>query len=135
MARYIAIIDFADGNYGAFFPDAPGCTAMGTTEEEVVKNATEALAEWAADEIADGRNLPAPRSYVDLLRSDEFPELGKGGMIATIALIEETGKVTRANISIDAGLLSSIDREANRLGLTRSAFLAAAARDKIAART
>jgi predicted RNase H-like HicB family nuclease len=132
MARYIAVIDYADGAYGAYFPDAEGCTAMGATEEEVVRNATEALAEWAADAVADGLRLPTPRSYAELLKSRQF-DLGKGGLIATIPLILETGKVTRANISIDAGLLTSIDEAAGRLGVTRSAFLAAAARDKIGA--
>lgn len=34
---------------------------------------------------------------------------------------------------VDAGLLSEIDETASRLGVTRSAFLAAAARDKIKA--
>lgn len=132
MTRYIAIIDYdeKDGLYGAYFPDAPGCTAMGKTEEEVVANATDALAEWVADARSDGQDIPRPRSYVELLKSREYG-LGKGGMIATIPLIADTGKVIRANISIDAGLLSVIDEEANRQGVTRSAYLAAAARERI----
>lgn len=132
MTRYIAIIDHAEGMFGAYFPDAPGCTAMGATEDEVIRDAADALAEWASDELADGRPLAAPRSYVELLKSGEY-NLGEGGMIATIPLILETGKVARANISIDAGLLTSIDEEASRQGITRSAFLAAAARDRLKA--
>ena len=132
MTRYIAIIDYAEGMFGAYFPDAPGCTAMGATEDEVIRDAADALAEWASDELADGRQLAPPRSYVELLKSGEH-DLGKGGMIATIPLILETGKVARANISIDAGLLTSIDEEASRQGITRSAFLAAAARDRLKA--
>lgn len=133
MSRFIAIIDYdeAENTYGAYFPDAPGCTAMGTTEEEAVDNAIEALAEWAADEVADGRKLPTPRSYAQLLRSGDYSELGKGGMIATVPLLRESGKPVRANISIDAGMLAVIDEAADRVGLTRSAFLASAARDKI----
>lgn len=133
MARYIAVIDFDEGRYGAYFPDAPGCTAMGATEEEVVASAVDALSEWAADESADGRPLPAPRSYSQLLKSGEYPELGKGGLIATVPLIVETGRATRANISLDAGILAVIDDEAQRRGITRSAFLASAAREKIRA--
>lgn len=134
MSRYIAIIDHDDatGMYGAHFPDAPGATAMGATEDEVVDNAIEALAEWVADEASDGREAPAPRTYVELLRSGEF-DLGKGGMIATVPLLRESGKPVRANVSLDAGLLETIDEAAGRLGLTRSAFLASAARDKIKA--
>ncbi len=134
MTRYIAIIDHAEGMFGAYFPDAPGCTAMGATEDEVIRDAADALAEWASDELADGRQLAAPRSYLELLKSGEYDlGNGKGGMIATIPLILETGKVARANISIDAGLLTSIDEEASRQGITRSAFLAAAARDRLKA--
>jgi predicted RNase H-like HicB family nuclease len=131
--RYIAIIDFdpKSKQYGAHFPDAPGCTAMGATEEEVVANATEALDEWAADMVADGNEIGAPRSYAALVKSKDYPELGKGGLIATIPLIRELGRVTRANISLDAGVLQAIDAEAERRGLTRSTFLVSAARDKI----
>ena len=39
----------------------------------------------------------------------------------------------RANISLDAGLLAEIDDAARQRGVTRSAFLAAAARDRIKA--
>jgi predicted RNase H-like HicB family nuclease len=133
MARYLAIIDYdaATRLYGAFFPDAPGCTAMGATEEEVVANATDALSEWAADEIAEGREIAAPRSYAQLLKSGDFPELGKGGIIATISLVVETGRVARANISMDTGILAAIDAEATKMGITRSAYLTAAARDKM----
>ena len=132
MTRYIAIIDYDQDEdvFGAYFPDAPGCTAMGKTEDEVIANATEALSEWAADERAAGNELARARSYVQLLKSKEYG-LGQNGMVAFIPLILETGKVIRANISIDAGLLTSIDEEATRQGITRSAYLAAAARERI----
>jgi predicted RNase H-like HicB family nuclease len=131
MARYIAIIDYADRQFGAYFPDAPGCTAMGRTEEEVIANATEALSEWAADAKAERRPIGKPRSYAQLLKSGDLSELGKGGLIATIPLVIETGRLTRANISMDAGVLAAIDEEAQRRGLTRSSFLTSAAKEKI----
>jgi predicted RNase H-like HicB family nuclease len=132
MTRYLAIIDAADGLLGAYFPDAPGCVAMGATEDEVIDNAADALAEWAADVLAAGETLPRPRTYQDLLRAGEYG-VGTGGTVAHIPLILETGKLARANISLDAGLLADIDEAAARRGVTRSAFLAAAARDKIRA--
>ena len=132
MARYLAIIDESGGVLGAYFPDAPGCTAMGDTEEEVIDNATEALAEWAADVIADGGTMPAARTYAELIAAGEY-DAGKGGMIVPIPLLLETGRLARANISLDAGLLADIDEAAARRGVTRSAFLAAAAKEKIKA--
>ncbi len=135
MTRYIAILDYDDGTgmYGAFFPDAPGCTAMGATEQEVIDNAIDALSEWVTDALLDGREVPEPRSYVQLLKSAEYSEMTERGMLTTIPLLRESGKLVRANISLDAGLLESIDQVADGMGLTRSGFLASAARDKIKA--
>ncbi len=132
MTRYLAIIDAADGVLGAYFPDAPGCVAMGASEDEVIDNAADALAEWAGDVLAAGQALPSPRTYQELLKAGEHG-VGTGGVVAHIPLILETGKLARANISLDAGLLADIDEAAARRGVTRSAFLAAAARDKIRA--
>ncbi|WP_421761611.1 type II toxin-antitoxin system HicB family antitoxin [Devosia sp.] len=54
-------------------------------------------------------------------------------VVALISLILETGKLARANISLDTGLVADIDEAAARRGVTRSAFLATAARDRIRA--
>jgi hypothetical protein len=43
----------------------------------------------------------------------------------------DTGRPAKANLSLDAGLLAAIDEAAAARGLTRSAFLASAARQKI----
>lgn len=132
MPHYIAVIDHADDMFGAYFPDALGCTAQGATEDEVIGNAADALAEWVRDELADGRSRPEPRTYLQILKAGQ-DDLGKGGMIARIPLILNTGKLARANISLDEGLLANIDEAAQRIGVTRSAFLAAAATEKIKA--
>jgi predicted RNase H-like HicB family nuclease len=134
MARYLALVDFADGAYGVSFPDAPGCTAMATTMDEAINDAADALAEWMADEIAEGRAPPVPRNAIDLVTNDEVSEaLSSGAVFASIPVILNSGKLARANISLDVGLLAEIDEEARKRGVTRSAFLAAAARDKIKA--
>lgn len=132
MARYLAIIDEADGLFGVSFPDAPGCTAMGATQDEAIENAADALAEWVADVIADGGTPPKPRTLAELAASGEITE-GAGQIVASIPLLLDSGRLGRANISIDTGLLAEIDEAARRRGVTRSAFLAAAARDKIRA--
>mgnify|MGYP000974187350 CR=1 FL=1 len=135
MTRYIALVDGEDGAYGVVFPDAPGCVAMAASQEEVINDAADALAEWVADELADGRALPAARPVEKLLMDEEVrTALGRGAILASIPLILETGKLARANISLDAGLLANIDEAARNRGVTRSAFLAAAAREKIKAR-
>lgn len=134
MTRYIALIDFADEAYGVSFPDAPGCTAMAASQDEAINDAADALAEWVADELAEGRQAPNP-SPVEVLLADPDVRaaLGSGAILASVPLIIDTGKLARANISLDAGLLADIDEAAHRGGVTRSAFLAAAARDRIKA--
>ena len=38
--------DAITGRYSAVFPELPGCTSAGDTEEEALVNAKEALALW-----------------------------------------------------------------------------------------
>jgi predicted RNase H-like HicB family nuclease len=47
MTRYFALLDGRRGAYGVAFPDLPGCTAMGRTIEETLRNAMEAASEWS----------------------------------------------------------------------------------------
>lgn len=132
MARYIGLLDGEAGAYGVSIPDAPGCVAMGETMDKAVQNAVAALAEWSSDVIADGGKLDAPRSIDELRRDPEVLEaLSEGAGFVVIPLVLNSGKPARVNISMDTGLLEAIDESAERFGLTRSAFLATAARDKI----
>jgi hypothetical protein len=52
-------------------------------------------------------------------------------MLISVPLLLDRGRSVKANISLDAGLLETIDEEAKRRGLTRSAFLSSAAVEKI----
>ena len=134
MTCYAALIDGACGAHGVSFPDAPGCTAMGKTMEEAIANAGRALAEWVSYAVASRLELPGVRP-VDELRSDQevVEQLAQGAAIAVVPLVMESGSLVRANLSIDSGLLAAIDEAAGRAGLTRSAFLAGAAKEKLLA--
>lgn len=133
MPRYIALIDGRAGAYGVAFPDCPGCTAMGATVDEAVSLATDALREWMADRVAAGVAAPTARSAEEVRADpDEVDALAAGAMLASVPLLLDAGRSVRANLSIDAGLLDAIDEAARARGLTRSAFLASAAREKIA---
>lgn len=130
MTYYVGIVDGAGGTWGVWVPDFPGCHGGGATPAEAVKDATLALREFAADMVAGGEPLPEPRdmdAVLELLKSDGEP---LGGTVY-LPLLLDRHRVVRANISLDAGLLETIDAEAKRRGLTRSSFLASAAIDKI----
>jgi predicted RNase H-like HicB family nuclease len=132
MARYIVLVDGKAGAYGVTVPDFPGCTSGGSTTDEALRNAVEAMRLWAEDAIADGEEVPQPRS-AETLRDD--PEivraLASGAALAIVPLVLDAGRPAKANLSIDAGLLAAIDEAAKAHHLTRSAFLASAAREKI----
>jgi predicted RNase H-like HicB family nuclease len=142
MARYLALIDGEPGGFGVVFPDCPGCTAMGATPDEALAAAAEALADWAED-VANAKpalgpasgtrgTLPEPRSVASLRADPEVrAALAEGAALAVVPLILEAGRPVKANLSLDAGLLAAIDEAAAARGLTRSAFLASAARAKI----
>ncbi|TWA98440.1 type II toxin-antitoxin system HicB family antitoxin [Bradyrhizobium stylosanthis] len=68
MPHYVAIIDEADPDDGVslWFPDLPGCMSGGDDADEALENASEALALYAQDLIADGRQLPPPRTLAEL---------------------------------------------------------------------
>jgi predicted RNase H-like HicB family nuclease len=129
MSHYIAIVHkSADSCYGVHFPDLPGCVSAGDTLDEAIAAAGEALRFYAED----ARAMPAPRA-LDAVRADADVrrDIEEGGAFVAIPLLLDAGRSVRVNITMDAGLLASIDAAAARRGLTRSAFLAQAAREKI----
>jgi predicted RNase H-like HicB family nuclease len=134
MARYGALVDGKRGAYGVVIPDLPGCTAMGKTIDEALANAAGAASAWAEVARADGFAIPKPRPIETLRKDPEIAaEIKAGAALSIVPLIIEAGRPTKANLSLDAGLLQAIDEAAGAKGLTRSAFIASAARDKIIA--
>jgi predicted RNase H-like HicB family nuclease len=132
MTRFFALLDGHPGAFGIAFPDCAGCTAMGKDENEAYANAIEALSEWIQDARAESKE-PKPSSIEQLRRDpDVNAAIAEGGIFIAVPLVVESGRPVKANISLDQGLLDAIDAEAQRVGLTRSAFLASAAREKIA---
>lgn len=131
MARYLALLDGADLVWGVRIPDFPGCHGGGRTPDEAIADATRALREFAADMVVDGEEIPAP-SHWDEIKAGLKAAGEPWGATAYVPLLLDRARPVRANISLDAGLLAEIDKAAEERGLTRSAFLASAAIDKIA---
>jgi predicted RNase H-like HicB family nuclease len=133
MRNYVGILDGSNDVWGIRFPDLPGCYGGGGSADAAMTDAISALQEYAEHLTSVGGVLPAPRSVMEIITSKEMdPTLGESAVI--IPLLLDSGRTMRANITLDAGLLQAVDAEAKLRGLTRSAFLASAARDKIAER-
>ncbi len=132
MARYVVLIDGRPGAYGIVVPDLPGCTSGAATTDEALKNAAEAIRLWVEDAIADDEKIPKPRSAEQLRKDKDVARaLAEGAALAIVPLVMDSGRPAKANLSLDSGLLHAIDEAASARGLTRSSFLASAAREKI----
>ncbi len=130
MAHYVGILDGADDVWGVRVPDLPGCHGGGASPEEAIADATSAVREWAEARLAKHLPLPVPNTVAELLGQGEIDSTA-GESAVMIPILIDSGRPVRANLSLDAGLLAAIDEEAGRRGLTRSAFIASAAREKI----
>jgi predicted RNase H-like HicB family nuclease len=131
--HYVAVIEKEpDSAFGVWFPDVEGCFSAGETVEEAVANAAAALRQHVeAIESAGGRVAPA-RPVDEVLRDEDVAaSLEAGAVMFAVPLLADAGRTVRINISLDKALVDLIDDAATARGLTRSAFLAQAAREKI----
>ncbi|SFA89643.1 Predicted nuclease of the RNAse H fold, HicB family [Rhizobium sp. NFR07] len=130
MKHFIALVHKDKGSaFGVSFPDLPSVFSAADGEEDLVANAIEALRLWGEDEA-----LPLPSSYEQVTARDDIrAELANGAFLMRIPVIEDDARVVRANVTFEKGMLEAIDAAARERGLTRSAFLASAARKEIEA--
>jgi len=127
MTYYVGVLDGGGDVWGVRIPDIPGCVGGGETPEAAIANAAEALRDVAAHRREGGFALPQPMSLTEIMASGEIAVM--------IPLLLDSGRTVRANVSFDAALLEAIDAAAKARGISRSAFLASAARGKIMAGT
>lgn len=131
MAHYIGILDGSGVAWGVRIPDLPGCHGAGSTQDEAIADAISAARDWVEHQLSRNVAIPKGRTLAEVV-ADPASDFDPSREIAVaLPVVLDQGRSVKANISLDAGLLQSIDAEARRRGLTRSAFLAGAARDKI----
>jgi predicted RNase H-like HicB family nuclease len=130
---YIAIVEKdPDSAFGVWFPDVEGCFSAGDTLAEASANAAAALRQHIEALESAGRAVPPARVVDDVLRDEDVQAaLGTGAILLAVPLLSDAGRTVRINVSLAKGLVDQIDAAASARGLTRSAFLAQAAREKI----
>ena len=131
--RYVSFIHRDDAGYGVSFPDFPGCVSVGDSVDDAVRRGCEALAFHVEGLSDNGERIPLPRSIDSIKADPELADWREGADLVLIPLLLDRGSSRRVNISLDRGLLEAIDDEARRRRMTRSAFLATAARREIEA--
>lgn len=129
MRYYHAVVHKdEDSAFGVEFPDLPGCFSAADEMEDVVPNAVEALSLWFEDseEVVPSR--------VEAVRTAATADLASGAFLVAVPWIGRNSRPARVNISLDRAMLQAIDAAAATRRLTRSAFLAEAARNEIEGR-
>ncbi len=128
MKTFIGIVHKEkESAYGIHFPDAEGCFSASDNLDDLLAEASKALAFFFED-----MDVPSVRDADALLADDAVrQELSKGAFLLAVPLIEMTGRKVPANMTFDAGLLAAIDQTCKIRGMTRSAFLADLARRAI----
>ncbi len=126
---YPAIIDRdAGGGFWVTFPDLPGCTSAGDTIEEAMANAEEALAGHIELELERAATLPEPSDLTAIGPDEDGSEVAR-----VLVRADMPGAARVLSISLPEGLVARIDRKAELMGYSRSAFLAEGARRMLAA--
>ena len=127
LAFYPAVIEAAaDGGYGVFFPDLPGCTSGGDTLQEAALYAEEALQAHIELSVEHGEAVPPPSDLAALAVDPDVREAAR-----VLVRVEMPGRAVRVNITLPEGLLAEADNYARRMGLTRSGLLAEAVRERM----
>lgn len=130
MRPYIALIHKDQGSdFGVSFPDLPGCVTAGKTLDDARELALEALVLHLEGMSEDGEAIPEPSSLEAIMSIRENRE--------AVAYLVDVPKISiravRINVTLPADVLDEIDSFAQSHGLSRSGFLALAAKKMMAA--
>jgi len=125
--RYPVIIHKdKNSDFGVTIPDIPGCFSAGSTYDDALTNAMEAIECHLEGLLLDNEALPVATSIDNWINDASF----KGGVWAFVEvdLSQISGKAKRVNISMPERILNLIDLFAKNHAIkNRSSFLTDAA--------
>jgi len=125
---YVAVVERDTDGFSVFFPDVPGCTSGGTTQQAAASAAEEALYGHLTLGLEHDEPLPEPTPIDDIQVDAEVDEVAR-----LLVRFDPPGKAVRVNITLPEDLLVKLDHFASANGYTRSGLLAQAARKVLAA--
>lgn len=126
MRYFPAIIEKSSDGYGIFFPDLPGCTSAGATEQEAALNAEEALQAHIELSMEHGEAIPEPSTLDQIVVDSDVIEAAR-----ILVRADPPARTVRVNITMPEDLLAAVDRYALRTGYSRSGLLAQAVRERL----
>ena len=113
--------------YGITFPDFPGCFSAADTWEDIAACAQEAV----EAHYADNEPVPKASTLAQLIHSLEYE--GGAWMMIDVDMSRVNTKTIRLNVSLPENLVAKIDTFAKAHHMSRSAFLARAAKSAMSA--
>ncbi len=119
-----------DSDYGVTIPDLPGCFSAGTTLDEAISNAREAILTHIEGLLMDDEVLNTPSEIEVLKDKNKNPDYIWA--VCEVDITKLSKPARRINVTFSESVLSRIDGYADSVGETRSGFLAAAALEYIA---
>jgi predicted RNase H-like HicB family nuclease len=119
-------------DYGVTVPDLPGCFSAGSTMDEAIAMARQAIELHMEGLIEEGQAIPDPTPIERHKKNPDFAD----GVWAMVEIDPADLRIhaKRVNVTLPERVLDSIDRFAAAHGETRSGLLAKAATKYIAAR-
>jgi predicted RNase H-like HicB family nuclease len=115
----------SSSDFGVTVPDLPGCYSAGTTMEEALESAQEAVLTHVEGLLMDQEPIPTPSTVESLL--PEWNEKGAVWALVPVDLSVLSKKAKRINITVPENLLRKIDAFAMKDGDSRSGLLVTAA--------
>lgn len=126
--NYIGLIHKdATSDYGVSFPDFPGVVTAGKDLDDARAMAEEALTLHIDGLLEDGEAIPEASSLEEVMSDPD----NKDGVAILVAVKTDAAKCVRVNVTLPEDVLAQIDKYAKERGLSRSGFLAQAAKKAI----
>jgi predicted RNase H-like HicB family nuclease len=123
--NYIGLIHKdAKSDYGVSFPDFPGVVTAGKDLDDARVMAEEALTLHIDGLLEDGEAVPEASSLEEVMSDPD----NKDGVAILVAVKTDAAKCVRVNVTLPEDILAQIDKFAREHGLSRSGFLAQAAK-------
>lgn len=110
-----------DSDYGVTVPDLPGCFSAGSTLDEAMAMAKEAIELHVEGLIEEGEAVPEPSS----IEKHRRKRICRGGTWAIVSIDPSSLRLRtkRINVTIPERILDAVDRHAAKYGESRSGLL------------
>ena len=125
--RFPVVLHSDDGvRFGVTVPDLPGCFSSGDTLDAALDSVKDAIDLHLEGIVEEGGEIPSLKALAEHRSNPDFSD-GVWGVVE-VDVSRFDGRAEKINITLPRRLLAKIDAYSKSHGITRSGFLADAAR-------